>query len=175
MPNANCYEAFNKATAERKKDPLPRGEYKLRECRSRLVRCKKELVSIQRLVSGKADRWALGCCTSEDKHIWLKRLPEAVAHWLGWSLIPGLHALTADGVSAQAIESISGPIGRETNLLLSRLEAVRQAIAKNIDREYERMRSGTPMLEPLVDEAIRLTDLALSLLPESTPVEEIGS
>ena len=42
-------------------------------------------------------------CTAEDKHLWLKDLPTDVAFRIGYELLPGLQALTADGVDSKVI------------------------------------------------------------------------
>lgn len=168
MHKATCTNTFKMATNERRKCPLPHGGYKLREYGHRLGRIEQDLVTIRLFVStGRRD--ALYSCTYEDKATWLKDLPTLMAYRLGYDLIPSFLALPADGVPQLVIASLEPEINERVNDLLAELELVRQRITKNIGLEYDRMRFGDPMLEPLVYDALRLAELALNLTPKSTP------
>ena len=161
MPQKTCYETYQESRAKRAENPLPFGHYKLTECRDRLENTAQELDRIKELVSGQGDRWSLKHCVSWDKYRWIKEVPNAVAWRLGYEVLPGLAALTGDGVSQAKINACYPTLKRDVIALLPRLEIARQAITKNIGYEYRLMRLGTPMLRPLVEEAIGLTERAL--------------
>jgi len=159
-----CFDAYAEARLARKSYPLTSGEYKLHECRDRLGSTLQELGRIQNLVSGHGNKWSLMHCTSEDKHLWLKGVLTDVAWRLGYEVIPGLRALTGDEVPKASINAVCPDVRLRVAGLMPRLELTRQLIAKDIEYEYRRMRSGDSMLKPLVTEAIQITEIALSVI-----------
>lgn len=165
MHNPSCHEVFQKAKIQRAQNPLGHGYYKLRECRERLVSCHAEIGRIRRYLNHESARYELMHCTAEDKHIWLKDVPSHVAYRLGYEVLPGLKALSADGVRSKIIQDTYPWIEKECLALLDSLELARTAIRKNIGAEYRQMRQGRSMLEPLVEKAIVLASLALDIHP----------
>lgn len=165
MPKQNCHEAFHQGRHLRSQHPLPSGQYKLEECRDRLMQCHEEIGRIRRYLTSKGSPCAFRHCATEDKHLWLKDLPSHVAHRLGYEVRPGLLALDADGADPRAIMTALPLIETECQTLLNTLESVRVTIGRNIGVEYWHMRQGGSMLEPLVERAIDLADRALSVLP----------
>jgi len=163
MVQETCYEVFQDGCLTRIKHPLPYGHYKLRECWERLGGTARELDRIKELVSGRGDKWSLMHCTSEDKHVWLKSVPYSVAWRLGYEVLPGLKALIGDGVPQAEIDSLFPTLAQNVKALVSRLETARRRISKDIGYEYLLMRQGTPLLSPLVKEAIYLSEQALQL------------
>jgi hypothetical protein len=162
----NCYESFRAGQASRANCPLRLGEYKLAECLYELSRWYKDISAIRNLVSGKFHQQQLTCCTTDDKSVWLKKLPLDVAYWLGYKLLPGLKALVNDGADRAYVDSVSVYIEKDCLELLDRMEEVRLAIKKNIALEYEHMKLGGSLLEPLVDDAIFITERALGVLTD---------
>lgn len=166
MSRLDCYESFQEGQYERLTRPLPSGAYKLRELQHRLIRSQRELRHIAAFVSRRASRWGFTACTPEDKYIWLRNLPSSVAYELGYDLVPGFNALTADGVPPTQVLRRASFLEESANTLVADLECARLRIARRVAAEYENMRSGRPMLESLVARAIDLADLGLGLLPE---------
>lgn len=155
---------FARGLNDRKSSPLPHGEYKLLEMRRHLESILSEIKYISEYVLGRRDKWGFTCCTVEDKHIWLKRLPLLLSYMLGYMLIPGVVALKRDGVKLSTVQSALRHLEPSTMGLVDRLELVRLTIANNIEVEYERMRNRCGLLEPLVEDSIQLTESALGLV-----------
>ncbi len=162
-----CLDVFNDAVHQRQKTPLCAGRYKLEESRTRMTRSLGELRRIRTFKRGRSDGWDLEQCTREDIHRWLKDLPNHIAWRLGYELLAGLDALVADGANSEAVSALRPRLQREVKRLLGDLELARGDIVNKIEREYGRMRSGTGLLEPLVERAVDLTDEVLTLLPPS--------
>lgn len=160
MPN-NCLRSFGEGKAQRVTRPLHHGRYKLEECLIDLLKCHEELGAIRGFIRGKAGRTALTQCTAEDKHIWLKTLPLDVSFWLGYNLLAGLLALKKEG--AQSVDSHYSAIEHSCFVLVDRLQAARNAIHKNVSLEYQQMKRGGSLLEPLIEEAIEITRRALAV------------
>jgi hypothetical protein len=171
MRKKNCYDTFSEACLTNLRHPLPYGRYKLVECKVRLRQIVQELNRIEALVAGRGDKWSLEHCTSEDKHFWLKSVPNLVAWCLGYEVLPGLRALTGDGVPKAGIDAAYPSIEVEVKNLVSRLDSARQMIAKDIGYEYCRMRHAYPLLRPIVEDAVSLTEDALSVLGDA--VQEV--
>jgi len=102
-------------------------------------------------------------CTVDDKHTWLKDLPLNVAHRLGYEVLPGLRALVRDGAARRDISIAYPLIEQAAHDLVDRLESVRVSIRKCIDYEYWHMQQGGSLLEPVVNDAISLTQRALAI------------
>ena len=166
MHKQNCHEAFQYGQDLRSQHSLPSGQYKLGECRERLQLCLDELSRIRHYLICGGNPHALQRCTTEDKHIWLKDLPAHIAHRLGYEILPGILALVADGASPSKIATAYPKFEADCHTLLVSLESVRLAIQKSIGVEYDRMRRGESLLEPLVDRALRIADGALKLHPK---------
>jgi hypothetical protein len=159
MTKSNCYESFNDGKAERVTYPLRQGRYKLEEQERNLLGIKETIRMVRDFVRGRSSCTLLGSCVADDKHLWLKRVPLNVAHLLGYNLLPGLIALKKEG--AQFVDRDYPIIERDCLQLLDRLEQVRVAIKNDISIEYDHMKRGDSMLDPLIDEAIRLVRRAL--------------
>lgn len=171
MAVKTCRDEFFEGLERRKDHPLPHGYYKLRECHDRLVGTVEELQRIEELVSGRGDKWSLQHCVSEDKHIWIKNVPRSVAWRLGYEALPGLRALTENGVPKGEVDSLYPTLLAEAEGLAGRLETHRRFIAKNIRLEYDGMKMGLPLLKPLVAEAVCIAARAMSL--HKAPVQEV--
>jgi hypothetical protein len=116
---------------------------------------------VRDFVRGRSSCTLLGSCVADDKHLWLKRVPLHVAHLLGYNLLPGLIALKKEG--GQFVDRDYPPIERDCLQLLDRLEQVRIAIKNDISIEYDQMKRGGSLLDPLIDEAIHLVHRALAV------------
>ena len=166
MHKQTCHEAFEHGQHLRSRHPLPSGQYKLGECHERLQMCLDELARIRHYLIYRGNPHALQCCTTEDKHLWLKDLPAHVAHRLGFEILPGILALVADGASPSKIAVAYPMFKADCHVLLVSLESVRLTIQKSVGIEYAHMRRGGSLLEPLVDRALCIADGALRLHPK---------
>jgi hypothetical protein len=104
-------------------------------------------------------------CTAEDKHLWLKDLPAHIAYRLGYEVLPGLRALTADGVDSTVIHSELPIFERDCLSVVGQLEIVHQKIYKSIKVEYDQMRFGGSLLEPRLRDAVGIAKNILQLIP----------
>lgn len=164
MRKPNCFESFHEGQALRLQCPLRLGQYKLAECQSRLQSCRDEVSRIRAVVRSEASKWSLRHCTADDKHSWLKDLPRHVAHRLGYEVLPGLVALAEDGAAQRDVDIAFPHIEQAVHALVSRLESVRVTISKSINIEYWQMKQGGSLLEPVVDEAISITQRASAVI-----------
>lgn len=161
MAKSGCLQSFNDGKARRVTCPLHQGRYKLEEQKRSLVAIKESLHMVRHFVSGRSSSIYLGCCMASDKHRWLKDLPLDIAFSLGYDLLPGLLALTKEG--ARRVDSAYPAIALECEQLVDRLEQTRNAIKKDISVEYQHMKQGGSLLEPLIDDAISITHRALAV------------
>ena len=164
-PMKNCHKSFKDAALERQQHPLLSGLYKLREVCWDLGIIHRELDNINDFKRGRISEWGLECCTKDDIYVWLRGLPEYIAQLLGGKVLPALEALVADGASPAEIEALRPWLRDQAAKLVDDLEEARLDIRRAVGREYDRMRHGDPLLQPLVERAIRLTEEALSLAP----------
>jgi hypothetical protein len=160
MPK-NCYHSFGEGQSARINYPLRSGRYKLEEQERAFLSYRNTLVLVRDRVIGKSRNIWLGDCMASDKHVWLKKLPLDIANCLGYNLLPGLLALSLEG--AQDVDIKYPAIEGECLQLLDRLERVRRLIKNNINIEYEQMKRGGSLLEPLVDDALEITRQALGV------------
>jgi hypothetical protein len=163
MRITDCHESFHQGQVLRLQHPLRNGHYKLVECQNRLQSCLDEVGRIRAFVRKEASKWSLRHCTADDKHIWLKDLPSNVAHRLSYEVLPGLRALVGDGADQREIDIAYPHFEKAAHVLVNRLESVRVSISKCIVVEYWHMKQGGSLLEPVVDEAISLTQRALAI------------
>lgn len=160
MPK-NCYQSFGQGWSARINYPLQSGRYKLEELTWAFCSYRDTLGLVRNYVTGKSRDTFLGGCVSSDKHVWLKRLPLDIANCLGYNLLPGLLALKLEG--AKCVDSEYPAIERECLELLEHLECTRIAVDKNIKLEYQHMKRGGSLLEPLIKEALVLVQKALAV------------
>jgi len=165
MPKQTCYEAFTQGKLDRMIRPLPYGYYKLKESFETLVECRAEIFRIMAYMSGKASRYSLMHCTSEDMHKWLKDLPALVAHSMAYELLPGLLTLEKDGSEPTMIANTHSHVERACFDLLDRLESARLKLQGSIIAEYNLMKRSGSTLIPLMDESIALAWVALRASP----------
>lgn len=161
MSNSICLQSFEEGMAQRTNRPLHQGRYKLEECLQNLRHTRHTLHLVRGFVNGKSTCKWLGACMAFEKHMWLKRVPEEMAFAIGYNLLPGLLALRKEG--AQCVDSAYPQVERECLALISHMESVRLTIRKDISIEYKHMKRGGSLLEPVVDEAVLITQKALAV------------
>jgi hypothetical protein len=164
MRKPSPLNSYAKGRRDRLSYPLSSGRYKLVECAERLEQCIDEIDRIRNYINGRGHRWSLMHCTTEDKHLWLKDLAAHVAYRLGYEFLPGLQALTVDGVDSITINSEIPYFERYCSSVVGQLEIVHQKIYKSINVEYNQMRLGSSLLEPQVRDAFGVTKRALRLI-----------
>jgi hypothetical protein len=158
MTKSSCLQSFNDGKAQRLTYPLHQGRYKLEEREGRFIAAKETLRMVRDFVRGRSSCLYLGGCMASDKHTWLKNLPLDIAFSLGYDLLPGLLALEKEG--ALCVDRDHPSIKQDCLRLVVRCEQVRNAIKKDIKVEYRQMKQGGSLLEPLIEEAIDLTQRA---------------
>lgn len=157
-----CRAAFDASRALRNQHPLSSGRYKLEESHSDLLRMRKTVVSIADAVSGRTKHRSgqlLGCCTTDEKAYFLKRLPQTVARLLGGKILPGIAALDGDGVSQANVRDLTNSADRTARALLQECDTVHIVLSAGIQREYDAMRHGSSYALDLLDQALALTEL----------------
>ena len=159
-----CEQTFQSALSERRKHPLPSGQYKLEEAYRDLCGVDEEICRIAGLRSKRNPRPALQHCTTDDIHMWLRRMPAHVSWILGYEVLPGLEASTADGADPHEVTHVKSYIRPHVESL-SDLESLRLEMRRSVGPEYERIDEGESQLQYLVGRAIRLTERALELIP----------
>lgn len=161
MTKSNCLRSLDEGKAQRASYPLRQGRYKLEERERGLLAVKDSLRMVRDFVNGRSTCTHLGCCMASDKHTWLKNLPLDIAFSLGYDLLPGLLALKKEG--ALFVDREYPSIDQDCLQLVDRCEQVRNAIKKDIKVEYRQMKQGSSLLDPLIEEAIDLTQRALAV------------
>jgi hypothetical protein len=99
-PLTPCRDAFDAACAFRKEVPLPSGRYKLDEALWELRRMRNTIDLIAKGLRGKVKIHTgqpLGACFTDDKAIFLKRVPRHVADILGRKVLPGIALINGFG------------------------------------------------------------------------------
>ena len=159
----SCFDEFHAGAAMRLTSPLPSGLYKLRNYHDNMREIKDEVRVIAAYESGKVPASALSCCLPHEVAKWLKNVPLIAAWSLGYDLLPAFAALRFDGVNVNLLKSESPRLRVRVNALLRNLEATRMELNRGVKIEYQAMRHGSSLLEPLLGDA-------LAILPHSVRV-----
>ena len=168
MPKTPCHDAFNEAAKRRAAYPLPYGAYKLRNVLSWLSRMRCSMAEIG-IYLNKPGNYAvgdtLGCCTTDDKAMWIKGIPTQVAHMLGHDIIPAIAALTGDGIPERYVANEVACAKCDATSLLNECEDQLARLKLGISGEYEMMKTGYSDVygllvsaEFIAEAALRLTD-----------------
>jgi hypothetical protein len=161
--NLNCVDAFKQGHIRRQNYPLYKGSYKLEEAKFDLNRYKSGVEDIRKNNSRKFGDSLLLQCTEEDQHIWLCNLPAIVADTMSFKVLPGLLALTNEGVDESIVQNMHQQLNKDSISLVHKLELARQQMLKEISYEYALMKSGRSVIEPFIDEGISITKRALAI------------
>ena len=98
----------------------------------------------------------LGGCTTDDKAIYLKRIPTTLAKMFGYDVLPAIAALTGDGVPQHNVRQALGQIQRRVEYLLDECDVQHASLKKDIKAEYENMKAGYSELYGLLTDALDL-------------------
>jgi hypothetical protein len=167
MPQTTCHDAFAEAQLKRRPYPLEAGAYKLREARHRLLRMMNTVDAIGEYLckpgSGRSGSSLGPCCTTDDKAVWLKCVPDQVAEMLGYDILPAIAALTADGASPTDVAAELASAQARTDELLKDCEAHRVHLNERIKVEYAAIKSGQSKLYTLLIDADHISQYGLKL------------
>ena len=165
MPQMTCHNTFAEAQLRRRSYPLEAGADKLREARHRLSRMMETIDAIGDFLRNPVSvmsESALGpCCTTFDKAIWLKSVPDQLAEKLGYDILPAIAALTADGVPKTVLAAELKLAQATANQLLKDCEVQRVRLKGGIKDEYAAIKSGQSELYDLLIDADRIAQHAL--------------
>ena len=156
MPRATCIQPLRDGLKSRYNSPLYQGCYKLRETIFDLSTIPAELDRIQAVRTRRASPDTLRHCTSEDSHIWVRKIPTYVAHILGRNVLPGLLASVYEGVSPEIVCKAYLDLSQRCKDLARRMDSVMQTSGRNTLQTCQ-------LLKPLMEEAVHVTRQALSV------------
>ncbi|BDW86633.1 hypothetical protein [Roseicyclus marinus] len=166
MTVRSCRRAFEKGQADRRAHPLTSGAYKLRDVIDSLT---KDLAAINEIRDyllnrkGYARPAYLVRCTSDDMAIWLKGLPEDLAHQFGYDVLPAIDALQGDGVPHLYVDAAVRQFTRRIHVYVDDCEIQRIRLKSGIAGEYASIRSGYSDLYGLITNGLRITHDALQV------------
>ena len=173
MPQMTCHDTFAEAQLRRRSYPLEAAVYKLREARHRLSRMMKTIEAIGdflRQPGSVRSCSALGpCCTTDDKAIWLKGVPDQVAEKLGYDILPAIAALATEERTTETdvAAELASAQARVDELLMD-CEAQRVRLKGGIKPEYAAIKSGRSELGDLLIGGDHITQPSLGLIAEET-------
>lgn len=139
--------------------------YKVRESRGNIestISTVTEIVDFVSRAETHLQPALLGGCTSEDKAIWLKDLPNNLAYELGYNLIPAIEALSVEGVPKTAIQIFIQSMTGSVHQLLHNCDAVQAATSRSIKGEYILMKQDRSEMLRVCKDALHLADRALA-------------
>ena len=151
-----CRRAFEQGQASRRKHPLNRGAYKLCETQQNLNLMITTLDAVGDYLRRRPQHrgpMGLGGCTTDDKAIYLKRIPTTLAKMFGYDVLPAIAALTGDGVPQHNVRQALGQIQRRVESLLEEADVQHFRLKKGIKVEYENMKTGHSELYGLITDA----------------------
>jgi len=176
MKNINkCRDEFHRGEADRRKYPLHRGEYKLKEAHRALTYWRETLCKAgdyQRKTPSQSARVnkCFGACTHEEAAWWLKKLPEQIAFKFGYAIVPAVEALGGDGVPSNIVADfvrktrvLANMIGAECDLARTEL------FTRGVVVEYQRMKQNDSSLAPLLNASIQLVERTLQAMKHAAP------
>jgi hypothetical protein len=161
-----CQSEFDKGRVARRKHPLHSGAYKLVETADVLRSCVATLdaIAVDRRQNAKGHGRHFGGCTSDDAHIWLKRLPGVIAYTLGYNALPAIAALGADGVDPRDVKNALTQAQAAAAALVRDCEEVHLSLNAGIAQEYRALRDGYSDLPRLLDRALDIIESARSIV-----------
>ena len=162
----SCRRAFEKGQQERRAYPLTRGAYKLRNVIDSLSRDVEAMNAIRDYLLNRK-RYVrptnLVRCTSDDLAIWLKGLPEAIAHQFGNDVLPAVGALRGDGVPPSETNAAVRQFSRRIQKYVDQCESQRIRLKSGIAGEYASIKNGYSDLYGLITAGRRITRDALKI------------
>ena len=160
-----CRRAFEQGQASRRKHPLNRGAYKLRETQQNLNLMITTLDAVGDYLRRRPQHrgpMGLGGCTTDDKAVYLKRIPTMVAEMFGHDVLPAIATLTGDGVPQHNVRQALGQIQRRVEYLLDECDIQHARLKAGIASEYKDMMTGHSELYGLLTDAMDIVRDALA-------------
>lgn len=105
-------------------------------------------------------------CTKEDKAYRLKRVPEIIAHELGYNLIPALMALGVEGVPEADIITFLQSIKPQVHRILADCDAIQRATERSIKSEYAALKAGYSSFAGVCMDALDVVEQAVAFCKE---------
>lgn len=170
--NSPCQAIFRAAMKQRKANhPFKRvSAYKVRDSWYNLHHEANVVASIAEYLRAPRGSYGRSCilvgCTEEDKAYRLKRVPEIIAHQLGYNLIPALMALGVEGVSEADIIAFLQSIKPQVDRILTDCDAIQVATARSIKSEYAALKAGYSPLEAVCADALDVAEQAVTFCKE---------
>jgi hypothetical protein len=170
--NSPCQVIFRAAMKQRKANhPFKRvSAYKVQESWDILHHNLATVGSIAEYLSAPRGSYGrsgiLVGCTEEDKGYRLKRVPEIVAHELGYNLIPALMALGVEGVPEADIIAFLQSIKPQVDRILADCDAIQMATRRSIKSEYAALKAGQSAFAATCADALDVAEQAVAFCKE---------
>ena len=158
-----CDDICNAARAERANHPLRSGRDKLEEARQEIAAWRELVLTVTaRLRTGGNFRTDenLGPCMAQERGTYLKGLPARLARLIGYKILPGIAALSGDGVPPAEVECLLRRAETDAHHLIADCKSLQLRLKGGIGREYQAMRKGEGGLIRLLEVADNMLDLA---------------
>lgn len=174
-----CRDEFHRGEADRRKYPLHRGEYKLKEAHYRLTHWRDTLSKVgdyQRKTPSQRKRanTNFGACMAEEAASWLKELPELIAFEFGYYIVPAVEALGGDEVPLGVVVHYVQRTRALAELIVTECDVARRELsAHGVAVEYRRMKLNDSSLAPLLDASIALVERALQAMRQAAPTASV--
>jgi hypothetical protein len=165
MNHESCLKAFRAGVIDRENHPLSSGRYKLVELLRLLESSHEETIQIGLSFSSPVERPRYRHCTGADKDVWLTTFTRILAYDLGYKLIPGLRALTGDGVPAESIPRHVPGVETQSRQLVKELDAALRAYRAGEGLGPQALRELNQTMTRLIRTATRMTQGCLQLAP----------
>jgi hypothetical protein len=156
MPKATCIESLRDGQLTRKKSPLFQGCYKLKEAITEFSNISAELDRIKAVRLKKESPYTLRHCTSEDAHIWIRKIPAHVAHCLGRNVLPSLLASVYEGAQPENVCKAYLDLSHRCQALANNMDSLMQGAGNKTLQTCD-------LLKPQIEVAIQLARQALSV------------
>lgn len=153
---ATSKQTFQTAQQRRANKPLRNGEYKLKETHNLFISHAEEvrrIADMKNCPNKPEYRHRLRHCTQSDCGNWLKGLPNTIADFMGYNVIPAIDAFVADGLSSTDAKRIKGMFSGRINDLIRGCDSAQRLLKQGISVEYRNFKRGDSILAGLVDEA----------------------
>jgi hypothetical protein len=166
MPKTTCNQRLREGGQSRRKSPLFRGCYKIREVITEFSNIPAELDRIKGVRMRNVSPDTLRHCTAQDAHVWVRSIPLHVAHSLGRNLLPGLLASVYE-------ESSPDIVCKAYTDLLQRCEALTHKMDSVLHEAGGDALRTCHLLKPLIQEATYIAQQALAVADPNRQWQEI--
>ena len=172
MNKAPCHKAYVNYQRIRALCPLDRGAYKLKEAHSSLEKILRGFDNIvayrkskTKAAYGEVD---LGGFLARESPTRLRKTPVMLAKLTAYKVLPGLKALTGDGVSIQAMNEQLVCFEKFIEDFIPECDAAYRDLKAPITQEYERLNDGSSELIWLTRKLMSRVNVFLDIYEESS-------